>query len=758
MNGRSTRGRSFSALLIAALAFALPGVRAADAVFPFVGAEGEAGIASAIAALSTDVLAARDRGEVEVAGAALAHLAIAAGQHADALQAVETAMRELRENGEVARAQRWMPYLLHARANADEGPFDVVYAEAFLAHFGGLDDLDAQRAAYWFVADPERARAELRRMIEAFRGRSTVTLPEARELARQQAFVEVFRTALALSPALVADDEARRYRIDDQVLIHTPEGATLSAVVALSRSADGPQPVAMAFTIYTDPAANRAMAVQAAARGYAGMVVDARGKRLSRDEIRPYETEADDAAAAVEWAARQPWSDGRIGMYGGSYSGFAAWAAAKRMPAALQTIVPYVAAIPGLGLPMENNVFLTANYAWPFYVGGDRLLDDETYSDRARWQRLPGEWYSSGRPYREIDQIDGVPNPWLQRWLSHPAYDEYWQAMVPYGDDFARIDIPVLSITGYYDDGQISALQYFKEHVRHRPDAEHYLLIGPYDHFGAQASFKPRSLRGYGADPSAQFDTQDLTFEWLDHVLRGGERPELLKGRVNYQLMGADEWGHASSLADAADDIPFHLSTETAGRFHLLSDEPSARSWLTQRVDFADRSTQHRGYYPDPIVRERFNLDSGFAFVTAPFDEPVAVVGTFSGELKVRVDRRDFDFTVVLYELMPDGRTMQLSYYVGRASHAADMTRRELLEPGEWTTLPFARTRMTARRMQAGSRLLVVVDVLKDAFHQVNMGTGGDVSGESIADAGAPLTVDWHTDSVVRVPLLREVR
>ena len=82
----------------------------------------------------------------------------------------------------------------------------------------------------------------------------------------------------------------------------------------------------------------------------------------------------------------------------------------------------------------------------------------------------------------------------------------------------------------------------------------------------------------------------------------------------------------------------------------------------------------------------------------------------------------------------------------------------ERLEPGEWTTLPFARTRMTARRMQAGSRLLVVVDVLKDAFHQVNMGTGGDVSGESIADAGAPLTVDWHTDSVVRVPLLREVR
>jgi predicted acyl esterase len=71
-------------------------------------------------------------------------------------------------------------------------------------------------------------------------------------------------------------------------------------------------------------------------------------------------------------------------------------------------------------------------------------------------------WYASGRPYRQIDQVDGTPNPWLQRWLDHPSYDAYWQAMVPYGDQFNDIRIPVLTITGYYDDGQISALQYFR--------------------------------------------------------------------------------------------------------------------------------------------------------------------------------------------------------------------------------------------------------------------------------------------------------
>ncbi len=82
-----------------------------------------------------------------------------------------------------------------------------------------------------------------------------------------------------------------------------------------------------------------------------------------------------------------------------------------------------------------------------------------------------------------------------------------------------------------------------------------------------------------------------------------------------------------------------------------------------------------------------------------------------------------------------------------------DPSTRQLLQPGQWTHLPFDRTRMVARRLAAGSRLLVKVDVLKDAMHQVNHGTGRDVSDESAADAGAPLQVDWHSDSVLTIPL-----
>src|SRR5262249_279008 len=147
--------------------------------------------------------------------------------------------------------------------------------------------------------------------------------------------------------------------------------------------------------------------------------------------------------------------------------------------------------------PMENNVFLNANYGWAFYVTDNKYLDDKIYFDPRRWQSMNSKWYASGRPYREIDSVDGAPNKRLQRWLQDRRLTKYWRNMIHYNDEFGGINIPVLTITGYYDDGQISALQYLKEHYKYNKNANHYLLIGPYDHFGAQRSRKAPILRGY---------------------------------------------------------------------------------------------------------------------------------------------------------------------------------------------------------------------------------------------------------------------
>ncbi|MDR6940910.1 hypothetical protein J2W55_000738 [Mucilaginibacter pocheonensis] len=200
--------------------------------------------------------------------------------------------------------------------------------------------------------------------------------------------------------------------------------------------------------------------------------------------------------------------------------------------------MPYVAAIPGLGLPMENNVFIKANYGWAFYTTNNKYLDNKTYYDQKRWHSLPDNWYASGAAYRKIDSVDGTPNSWLQCWLKHPDYDKYWQNQVPYQNDYSR---------------------------------------------------------------------------------------------------GA----------------------------------------LDQQVDLTNRKTStNNDYYPYPIIKKELDHSSGYFFFSQPFDKPTAVNGMFSGEIKATINKRDMDIGVVLYEVTAKSEYFELSYFLGRASYATDMSKR----------------------------------------------------------------------------------
>ena len=597
--------------------------------------------------------------------------------------------------------------------------------------------------------DRARARGDLERTLAQLHGKPLADA-DAAELVASYAEYAVDRALVPSLHALQAEDDARRYDVDDDARIRTRDGATISAVVFRPKHVTGRQPAALFFSIYTD-GFDRQAAISAA-HGYIGVTAYARGKRASTAKIEPYEREVDDTYDTIDWISKQPWSDGRVAMYGGSYCGYSQWAATKHMHPALKTIVPYVAAIPGQGLPMENNIFMTANYGWAFYVTDGPYDDNKVYDDPQRWRALQTTWFRSGRPFREIDQVDGAPNPWLQRWLQHPAYDAYWQSKVPYGADFAKIDIPVLTVTGYYDDGQISALRYTLEHTRINKHAQHYVVIGPYDHFGAQYH-SPARLRGYTLDPVAVIDTQALTFQWFDHVLRGAPMPELIKDRVNYEVMGANEWRHAPSL----DRLDNETMTLYLADHQLTEKKPAKPSSIEEIVDLANRTVQTNSYYPYPIIQDPKDFDpaGGVVFESAPLERPLSVDGMLHGELHVTINKRDFDAGVELYEHRADGTYFALSYYLGRASYARDLTTRHLLTPGKPETIPFERARMTSKLLAAGSRLVVVVNVNKNAFSEVNMGTGKTVADESVKDAGEPLHVQWSSDSFVKLQVRR---
>src|SRR5690606_16256599 len=140
------------------------------------------------------------------------------------------------------------------------------------------DDAAAVRVLYWFWANVPAARADVDRLLAAHAGADTIAIGDAQQLLRAWVFHEVYASSAPLVAALTVEDDARRYLIDENVLIHTPEGVTLSAVVVRPRTA-ARVPTALNFTIYTELANHLQTAKFAAARGYAGIVVDARGKR-----------------------------------------------------------------------------------------------------------------------------------------------------------------------------------------------------------------------------------------------------------------------------------------------------------------------------------------------------------------------------------------------------------------------------------------------------------------------------------------------
>ena len=639
------------------------------------------------------------------------------------------------------------------RQAAGNTSFEEAFKQSFQDIFGRLSDKNAYLASTSFASDLTRLQNDLQRLLEPQKEKDGIALNDAVNLIRNYQPYYVYKSILPLTDSLLREDDNKRYIIQDDVLIKTKEGATISAFVVRKRDITTKQPTALVFNIYTD--FSLGMAKLSASYGYVGVTAETRGKRNSPDPVEPYEHEVDDTYEVIDWISKQPWSDGQVGMYANSYCGYAAWAATKKLHPALKTIAPSAANNPGDGLPMENNIFLFVNYAWAFYVTNNKLLDNETYFDRKRWNDLNEKWYQSGKSYRDIDKVDGTPNKWLQRWLDHPAYDEYWQAKVPYNNDFSKINIPVLTVTGYYDDGQQSALYYLKQHYKYNRRANHYLVIGPYSHFGAGSVRKEPVLNGYAIDPIAQLDTPELTFEWFDYVMRGGKKPALLKDKINFQVMGANEWRHAPTLEKMSNETLTLYLTETKANNHyqLSRQKPTKPGFLEQTVDFADRKTSNNDYYPDLIVGKKPDLSNGFAFISEPFDEPVSINGTFSGEIKAIINKKDMDIGVVLYEVMPNGELFHLSYFVGRASYAKDMSVRKLLAPGKMESIPFDKTRMTSRRLSRGSRLLVTLNVNKHAFAQINYGTGKDVSDEDITDAKVPLQVKWQTNSFVKIPI-----
>lgn len=686
--------------------------------------------------------------------ATLSALQLVTGNYQAAYSARQE-LREIRKGADPAfPLERSTTYDIYARAKTIEArdhlPFDAAFVQSYRDVVPQLSDSDAYAIISQLETPPANYQAALQRSFQQLQARTSVDLPTAIDLIWAYVAYDAFRAIGPLIGDLAAEDDARRYIIEPDVLIKTRDGATLSAVLVRSRAATKPLPTLLEFTIYVYPVND---AKECAAHGYVGVVAYARGKRASQDKVTPFANDGDDARSVIRWITRQPWSDGRVGMYGSAYSGYAAWAAAKHLPAALKTIVVSSPTAPGIDAPKEGGIFHNSAYRWDRYVTDSNGLETDLFNDEAHWRTLDQLWYTRGSSYWDLMQIYGGSRADFLRWLSHPSYDSFWQKMIPSGKDFAHINIPILTTSGYFDGAQSGALYYFREHYRNNPRANQTLLVGPYDHGIAQHG--PLALvHGYRVDTNALINLRELRYEWFNYVLLGAPRPALLQDRVNFEVMGANEWQHASTLDNmAGSSIRMFLTPTQAGESGTLELRRSLHSAFTpQLVNLSDRSDS--SYVPSTsIAGHGLAVQNALVFESAPFSTATELDGALSGQLDFAPNKMDLDITISLYEKQANGDYIALfdPVYAFRASYALDRVHRHLLKAGERQVLPFRVERLTSRRLQAGSRLVMLLGVNKRSDQQINYGTGQDVSDETMGDDTTPLKLRWFNGSFIDI-------
>jgi uncharacterized protein len=645
-------------------------------------------------------------------------------------------------------------YDMYASARAMEAenriPFGEAFTKAFHDVMDRLDDRDAYAVAQWLERSLPEFQDALQRSLDQLRASGSVNQSEAVDLIRAYLSFDIYRTVAPLVASLDLEEDHRRYTADEEVRIKTRDGVSISAVVVRPKTPPKPLPALLEFTIFESPN----FAKECAAHGYVGVVAYTRGKHDGAQRVVPFQHDGDDARAVINWIAKQAWSDGRVGMYGEGYSGFTPWAAATQVPAALKAIATSAGSAPGIDVPMDGSVFQNSAYRWSLSVTEPKGYGEKKYDDDALWRSLDQKWYASGRSYRELGHVFGTHNPIFIRWLNHPSYDRFWQKMIPYREQFAHINIPVLTTTGYFAASEPAALYYFTEHYRYNPRADHTLLIGPYDDSVMQRGV-PAALHGYEVEATAVINLHELRYEWFDHVFKGTAAPALLKERINYEVMGANTWRHAPTLEAMGKAAQrFYLDAIPSYEGYRLTRRKNAKlAFVRQAVSLADR--KDAGWMPPvDLISKNLVSHNSLLFASEPLSKPIEFSGLFSGRLDFTVNKMDVDLNIVFYERLANGDYVRLfnPTYEFRASYVRDRVHRHLLKAGERQELPLISERLTSRELQAGSRLVVVLGINKRPDREINYGTGNDVSEDSIADARVPVKIRWYNDSYIDIP------
>jgi uncharacterized protein len=562
------------------------------------------------------------------------------------------------------------------------------------------------------------------------------------------------------------------------VKIPMPDKVELNATLYLPKAKDGAPlktPVIFTLTPYISDTYH-ARAAYFASHGYAFALVDVRGRGNSGGEFEPFAQEPRDGHDVVEWFAQQPFCDGKVAMWGGSYAGFDQWATAKEFPPHLATIVPVASAHPPLDYPSLDNVGETYDVQW-FTLTSGRAAQNNLFADQKFWRTKFLDAYKKHIAFKTLDSFVGNPSVNFQRVLKHPTADAYYDAMVPTTEQFKKSTLPILTITGQYDGDELGALTFYRDHIANAsPEvrAKHFLIIGPWDHAGTRTPTD--EVGGVKFGPAAILDLNDLHRQWYDWTMKKGAKPEFLKNQVAYYLLapgnsGANgEWKYADDFAGlVANPKGFYLDSKNGdanGVFRsgtLTEKKPSegADQYVYDPLD-TSRGENVEGVEPNEKtagIDQRFSLSigkDGLVYHTDPLPAETPLIGCPKLSLWISIDTPDTDLSADLYEIQSDGTSIALWSDIRRLRYRESLREAKLVKPGEIVKCDFDPGLFVARRLMKGSRLRLVISSPNSIFWQKNYNSGGVVADETAKDARICHVKVYHDvnhASTIQLPL-----
>lgn len=471
-------------------------------------------------------------------------------------------------------------------------------------------------------------------------------------------------------------------RVDFDVRIPLRDEVTLSADVHRPR-VDEQLPAIVVRTPYGKQSKSLIETARYfAERGFAVVTVDVRGRGDSEGMFTAYFGEGADGYDVVEWVARQPWCTGKVGTMGGSYLARIQWLTALHKPPHLAAMICTVSPSDPFvewptGIPTPHNL------AWTFLTSG-RVMQN---MDMVDWEKAYRHL-----PLITMDEAVGRSMPrWREAFL-HPRLDEHWKKIC-YQDRLSEIDVPVLHISGWYDDEQVGTPRNFAGMTTQAPTERarrsQKLIMGPWEH---QVNARQR-IGEVDFGPQSLIDLRGIELRWFEYFLKGIDNGIVHEPPVSIFVMGTNVWRQEREWPPArAQYAKFYLhsggrANSSYGDGTLQSARPGEQppdEYMydpLRPVPFITGMTPAQIGGPDDYAAiER--RDDILVYSTEPLAEPLEVTGPVKVELFAASDARDTDFTAKLVDVWPNGFAQRITDGLVRARFRDGMENPSLIEPG----------------------------------------------------------------------------